>query len=1007
MNKRISTLLTAGLLMVSALFSSANATVTATAATGDLQNGSKFYLGNTTNGYVKVETKKVGSTDVVTYATPGVATIDADGAALFEVADFTYNATGDFSTFKLKVDGKFFYVKKAAGAALDATNTAADVTNQFTVAGKGLDFAKLSVLNLAGGYFKVASSQVTTYEASGSTDEATAFVASTTITAADLNKNLSGKGFSFSFPNAISEADVNPFAGNMVAIDADDVKAALTTGVVGNPTTTGALCFVKADAAGLAYLAATTNADKAKAATFVVLNPQANFGVTGLAAADGEGFGFTTIKGSKLAENNKNSDGNIAFTNAFYAVSEGDVQNAAGEYTISIATGAKVKSGSDENTATTEAVYVGAYSLTTDGLKTYITTVLDAKAGDLSLAMTSSNTWAKASDVLSTTDATIVNLSFLGTKPTTATEAEESLYGKYLVPAYGEANFKAAVAAPKDVDVNTPLSQWVVSAVSGHNFTFTNRETNVTFTASLYKTDKAGEFLIGAASMADERGAGNEIATVTTGVTGDLATIAKWNSQTIKLTATTVSEGFMALTDAQLEQQGELIFNGTGNLAASKLYMMYDADASGSPFFLPTNDATKGLTWLFEKAESVKNKIKYAYLKEDVVTLKDSVVATIPSYLMYKKDNNNVKTYFGGVADDADYVAADDKDTQAKRCYFKQNVDGTYALITADKPAGANDAVKYATVVKGNIAKMSVDVAGEEFATTEVLSADAAYSNITVDFNAFTESLESVARHATLNSEDGSVSMKLNKNGILEGIVAGEGLTFWLDTADIDQEIPSFYISKGNGEEAARSFLFYATDSLTYWDAASATYKTNDNYYLEGSNKADMKAIFRPAALAGIDTIATTVAGEAVKVAEEAKEDVCLAGVKNFKFYIMKSGETSYVIRPMGASQFYLYNLNGKLGFTNDPDKALVVTLGNGDATANEGTPAVSSISVIAKDGAIQIAGAEGKKVVVSNILGQVIANTVLSSDNATIAAPQGIVVVAIEGEAAVKAIVK
>ena len=53
------------------------------------------------------------------------------------------------------------------------------------------------------------------------------------------------------------------------------------------------------------------------------------------------------------------------------------------------------------------------------------------------------------------------------------------------------------------------------------------------------------------------------------------------------------------------------------------------------------------------------------------------------------------------------------------------------------------------------------------------------------------------------------------------------------------------------------------------------------------------------------------------------------------------------------------------------------------------------------------IAGAAGKKVVISNILGQVVANTVISSDNAVIAAPAGVVVVAVEGEAAVKAIVK
>ena len=61
----------------------------------------------------------------------------------------------------------------------------------------------------------------------------------------------------------------------------------------------------------------------------------------------------------------------------------------------------------------------------------------------------------------------------------------------------------------------------------------------------------------------------------------------------------------------------------------------------------------------------------------------------------------------------------------------------------------------------------------------------------------------------------------------------------------------------------------------------------------------------------------------------------------------------------------------------------------------------------MAKAGAVEIAGAAGKKVVITNILGQVVANAVINSDNATIAAPAGVVVVSIEGEEAVKAIVK
>ena len=76
------------------------------------------------------------------------------------------------------------------------------------------------------------------------------------------------------------------------------------------------------------------------------------------------------------------------------------------------------------------------------------------------------------------------------------------------------------------------------------------------------------------------------------------------------------------------------------------------------------------------------------------------------------------------------------------------------------------------------------------------------------------------------------------------------------------------------------------------------------------------------------------------------------------------------------------------------------------DPVANENINA-SSVSVVAGNGTVTISGAQGKKVTISNVLGQTIANTVIFSDKAEIAAPAGVVVVAVEGEAAVKAIVK
>ncbi len=74
--------------------------------------------------------------------------------------------------------------------------------------------------------------------------------------------------------------------------------------------------------------------------------------------------------------------------------------------------------------------------------------------------------------------------------------------------------------------------------------------------------------------------------------------------------------------------------------------------------------------------------------------------------------------------------------------------------------------------------------------------------------------------------------------------------------------------------------------------------------------------------------------------------------------------------------------------------------------TSIEGANA-GGVSIVAGNGTVTVQGAAGKSIVITNILGKVVAETVLTSDNATIAVPAGIVAVAVDGEEAVKAIVK
>ena len=126
-----------------------------------------------------------------------------------------------------------------------------------------------------------------------------------------------------------------------------------------------------------------------------------------------------------------------------------------------------------------------------------------------------------------------------------------------------------------------------------------------------------------------------------------------------------------------------------------------------------------------------------------------------------------------------------------------------------------------------------------------------------------------------------------------------------------------------------------------------------------------------------------------------------------FAFEINPANEKEYAIYNP-ASGLYVAYLNGNVVLAPQASYYTLVTSATEDknVVANDEINA-SAISVIAGNGSVTIKGAEGKKVAISNVLGQQIANTVVTSSEATIAVPAGMVVVAVDGEAAVKAIVK
>ena len=118
-------------------------------------------------------------------------------------------------------------------------------------------------------------------------------------------------------------------------------------------------------------------------------------------------------------------------------------------------------------------------------------------------------------------------------------------------------------------------------------------------------------------------------------------------------------------------------------------------------------------------------------------------------------------------------------------------------------------------------------------------------------------------------------------------------------------------------------------------------------------------------------------------------------------------GRAENVGELMGSTKGYVKFHNGIPVVTKQKSEAEVFVLAQTEenATANEAIEA-AGVQVIGGQGVVTVQGAAGKVITVADILGRTIANQVAASDNVTIAAPAGVVVVAVEGEAT-KVVVK
>ena len=269
------------------------------------------------------------------------------------------------------------------------------------------------------------------------------------------------------------------------------------------------------------------------------------------------------------------------------------------------------------------------------------------------------------------------------------------------------------------------------------------------------------------------------------------------------------------------------------------------------------------------------------------------------------------------------------------------------------------------------------------------------------------------------SQKDGFAVLKAEGQSILKSdVYTHDSLTLWLDTACLtfEETMPLYYLSTNAFAEEGVKTRNYLMNTL---DSAEVK-----GYAYEAAGAEAVRAAFIAGSVCGIDSIAIkgdtinamnlNPAAVAFEVAAEYSDEAYkILSVQEYlnPAYDEEAAEEQgeeYDVEKYLPRNAYLAHLNNVVYWTTDPEQAEVFkVMTTSTPTSNDKIAAESAISVIANDGTVTIQGAAGKSVVISNILGKVVAETVLSSDNSTIAVPAGIVAVAVEGEAAVKVVVK
>ena len=599
---------------------------------------------------------------------------------------------------------------------------------------------------------------------------------------------------------------------------------------------------------------------------------------------------------------------------------------------------------------------------------------------------------------------------------------DESEYGKYLfAPAYTNALYaKGSVLT----DENMPEFQFVITEVQGTQVTFANRANDaVKFTVQLFDEGN-GEYSLGYSK-------GTSSYTILdvqdNGDIDAVSPVANLQLSQVVLETPESTDKFNGTWNVDDATKVTIAFARDNTPTSNKVYPTAKYTSSPKDFIFGTNtsDVAEAAQWQLNKSEKpsyITRTYAFRVGEGDKATVDYQIDGDTIAYYTYNMqlivDGDVVKDEYFDISGTGEGAI----NGYDQKFIIKDNVDESVSLIVVDDNATAKSG--YATnsqVVIDNYTATKNDISdylksGIGFGSAALTQEPEAKYIKSYLLEEAPERPWTESGHITLQSEKGNyISMEEDSRDAV--VVNNDNEVLYLHMTDEDAVVPSFYISKGIGNDGLgeRMFLFNPEDSIDYY-VADGVY--NREYQFSADFK---KALFKAGTLdASCDTMTTDIKGKVATLAAKADNNGTQGGLNRFKFQIVETedGDGYYYIRQLSANdkeltasnyasaKNYLISHNESLSWGKKAEAMLFAIEGVEAPTANESVSA-TEVKVIAVDGAINIKNAAGKNVVVSTILGQIVANEVLTSDNATISVPAGIAIVSVDGEEAVKVSVR